>query len=275
MSRPPLLEISSAEMCKSLLSPVRVEVTEFLRSNGEATVSELAAMLCRSPELLYRHLDILMKSGLVVQTGYRKKGRHVERVYDVAADDIFLAFKGRGTPADNDAIVDMMGSFSRVIDRTIRRATAARLVDYEAMPRQLMIRYEMSWLTTGDLVQLHDLIARIKAIMDEGRKKRQGSVYRWMAVLCPFSEKSGSEKSRTKRTSAKKNSSTSRLAAADPQKSVASKTTRSARTGSVSLSRRVQGNPVGAQAVPSPRPKRKSDITLRKSFSNDKKTKDS
>lgn len=204
MSRPPILEISSAEMCKSLLSPVRLEVSEFLRSNGEATVSELAAMLCRPPELLYRHLDILVKAGVVVQTGYRKKGRHVERVYDLTADDIFLAFKGKGSPEDNDAVVEMMGCFSRIIDRTIRRATSARLVDYEAQPRQLMLRYEMSWLTTEDLEELHVLIARIKAIMDAGRKKRHGSVYRWLAVLCPFSEKSGSEKSSAGKTSARK-----------------------------------------------------------------------
>jgi|GEM_PF-3808553 len=266
MSRPSVLEISSAEMCKSLLSPVRVEVTEFLRSNGEATVSELAAMLCRPPELLYRHLDILVKTGLVVQTAYRKKGRHVERVYDVAADDIFLAFKGRGSPEDNDAIVDMMGSFSRVIDRTIRRATAARLVDYEAMPRQLMIRYEMSWLTTDDLVELHQLIARIKAIMDEGRKKRQGSIYRWMAVLCPFSEKTGSDQSTRKKTASKKDSA----AAGGLQKSVASRTTKNAREGAAAKSQRKREAPARRQAANTSRFKGRSGGTSKKSQRNAK-----
>jgi len=172
-----------------MLSPVRVEIAEFLRCNGEATIGELARMMCRSPEALYRHMDILVKAGLVVQTGYRKKGRHVERVFDLPADDYFLVFKDHGTREDNQVVVDTMGCFSRVLDRTVKRAAAARLFDFDAKPRNVLIRYEMSWLKREQVVELHSLVARVKEIMDDGRKDRTGTMYRWMAVLCPFAEK--------------------------------------------------------------------------------------
>lgn len=186
MSRPPLLEITDPSTWKAMLSPVRVELAELLRSNGEATIADLAKMLGRPPETLYRHIAILVEAGLVVEKGYRKKSRHVERVYDLAADDYFLAFKGHGGPAENEIVVDTMSCFSRVFDRTVKHAAAKRLFEFESRPRNVLIRYEMSWLTREDVAQLHDLVARAKEIMDRGRKSREGEVYRWLAVLCPF-----------------------------------------------------------------------------------------
>ena len=70
---------------RALNSPVRNAILQLLISSGPTTVPVIAEQLGRKPKSLYRHVDILLKAGLLVQTGVQPTGRRAAAEYGFQA----------------------------------------------------------------------------------------------------------------------------------------------------------------------------------------------
>jgi DNA-binding transcriptional ArsR family regulator len=60
-----LVLVDSTERWHAVGSPIRLQLLQLLEDGACWTVRALAAGLCRTPQALYRHLDILERAGLV------------------------------------------------------------------------------------------------------------------------------------------------------------------------------------------------------------------
>jgi len=194
-----------------LVSPARSEIAEALRLLGPCSVAEVAAAIDRPADTLYRHFDALRKAGFVIDAGLRKAGRNAEQVFDVVADDFVIDFPGASDAAENKAIYRTANSFLKAMGRTVRDTAAVRGLDPRPETRNISINYELSWLTPEKFQEVRALIRRLKAIMDEGKRAREGKLYMTLAIACPVTRrrnakpstragKAGAAKGKTKRS---------------------------------------------------------------------------
>lgn len=173
-----------------LMSPVRVEIAEGLRALGPCSVAELAELIDRPADSLYRHVDLLMQAGLVVQTGFRKAGRNNEQLIDVAAEDFRPAFADTTGDVENETMVETARTLLRAAERAVRDAADARELDFSTGPgRNYTINYELSWLTPESFQEIRRLVREIKRLMDEGKKRREGRLYLSLAIATPVVRK--------------------------------------------------------------------------------------
>jgi DNA-binding transcriptional ArsR family regulator len=186
--------VNSPELWELLVAPVRSEVGEALRLFGPCSVAEVAAALDRPADTLYRHIEALREAGFVRETGFRKNGRHTEQLFDVVADDFVVEFKdnaGKGVGAEGRAIVQTAESFAKTIVKAVKASAIAGELEFEERARNISINYELSWLTHEQYQQVRAIIRRLKEIMDDGKRRREGRLYMTLAIATPVTRKRG------------------------------------------------------------------------------------
>ena len=189
MSRPRSHPVTSPATWEILVSPARAEIVEAIRLLGPCSAAEIAESIGRHADTLYRHLDLLIEAGFVVEAGVRKGERNLERLFDVVADDFVIDFSDDAGAAENRAIVKTATSFLSAMNRAVRDSAEARELVFRREARNISINYELSWLRPEDYEEVRALIGRLKQIMDEGKTRRQGRLYMTLAMACPVTRK--------------------------------------------------------------------------------------
>lgn len=189
MSRPKSQSVTSPARWEILVSPARAEIVEAIRLQGPCSAAEIAESIGRHADTLYRHLELLIEAGFVVEAGVRKGERNMERLFDVVADDFVIDFDDDAGDAENRAIVKTASSFLSAMNRAVRDSADARELVFRRDARNISINYELSWLRPEDYEEVRALIGRLKQIMDEGKTRRQGRLYMTLAMACPVTRK--------------------------------------------------------------------------------------
>jgi len=189
MAKPKGIPITSPEQWSVLVAPVRLEIAEGLRCIGPCSVAELAALLDRPADTLYRHLELLQEAGFVVSAGYRKRGRHVEQLVALAADDIYIAFDPAASHDGNDATLQTARGFMRATERAVRDSAQAGQLVVGGPDGNVTVNYELGWLTDEAYREIRGLVHRIKAIMDQGKRRREGRLFLSLAIVTPVTRK--------------------------------------------------------------------------------------
>jgi len=201
MNRPAAHLVQSPKQWSVLIGAVRSEIAETLRLIGPCSVADIAAATARPADTLYRHLQLLQKAGFVKEAGFRKSGRHIEQLFDVTADDFVVDFKDNTGRAENRAIVRTANSFLKAMGRAVRDSAAAGVLDFQPDSRNISINYELSWLTPGQYQEVRALIRRLKQLMDEGKRHREGRLYMTLAISTPVTRRPRTNKKKTLRRS--------------------------------------------------------------------------
>ncbi len=191
MNRKPCHMVRSPEDWCVLVSPVRTEIVETLRLLGPCGAAEIANSLGRPADSLYKHIELLQKAGFVAEAGFRKGERNVEQLFDVVAEDFLIDFSDATGVAESKAIVTTVNSFSKAMVRAVRDSARARQLELQPEHRNLSINYELSWLTPEAFQELRGLVRRVKQLMDEGKKRREGRLYLSLVVATPVTRKRG------------------------------------------------------------------------------------
>jgi predicted transcriptional regulator len=171
-----------------LLAPARLEIVQALRCIGPCAVAELAAMVDRPADLLYRQLVLLEKAEFVTQAGTRKRGRHSERLYDVTADDFALGFRDLTDETSSRTLTQTVRTFchagAKEVEASIK-AGAIKLGDGQNM----VVNYELSWLTPEQFQDARALLYQVKQLLDAARPKRQGRPFVFVSVATPLTRR--------------------------------------------------------------------------------------
>lgn len=146
-------------------------------------------MIDRPADLLYRQLEKLKAAGFVVETGVRKRGRHAERLFDVAADDFGIDFQSASGDAEASALVATGRSLCTGAARTVEDSARAGALRINGADRNFVINYEVSWLSPPQYQRVRALMYQIKQLMDEARAQREGRLYMSMTVVAPVTRR--------------------------------------------------------------------------------------
>lgn len=189
MARPAVLWIKDPARWRVLLSPARMEILQALRCLGPASVAELATLVDRPADLLYRQLEKLKGAGIVVESGVRKRNRHAERLFDVAADDFAIDFDGLQGEPETAAIVETGRSFCTGAQRALEDSATAGALRIKGDDRNFVVNYELSWLTPEAFKRVRGLMYQVKQVMDESRGRGEGTLYVSVTVLAPVTRR--------------------------------------------------------------------------------------
>jgi len=183
--------IESPAVWSVLVAPVRAEIVEALRLLGPCSLAEIGDAINRPADSLYKHLQLLQEAGYVTQVGFRKGSRNVEQLVDVVADDFMINFRDDTGSDENKAIVTTANSFLKAVGRAVRDSAQARQLVFQADQRNIAINYELSWLTPEAFQEVRGLIHRLKQLMDDGKKRREGRLYMSLVVATPVTRRRG------------------------------------------------------------------------------------
>lgn len=185
MPRPPVLYIKSPKQWEVFLSPIRGEIAQALRCIGPCSASQLAQMVDRPADTLYRHIDQLKRAGFVIETGERKRGRHVERLFDVAADDFAMDFAEITRGEGRASVQKTARAFLGTVSKTVGDSLEAGALEMREAERNFVMNYELSRLTPERFKKARALMYQIKVLMDESRTRDEGALYCTLTVMCP------------------------------------------------------------------------------------------
>jgi predicted transcriptional regulator len=188
MSRPPVMKLDRVDQYKVLINPVRFEMFECMRALAPCTAAELARQMARAPDTLYPHLRKLIRIGVVVEAGRRKRGRHHETLFDLAADDVAFSHL-RGETAQR--VFAMLGEmFLRVARRSLQAALRQRLVQVTSDDRRnLIITSYFARLDENQFEEVRKLTRQILEILTAARSRSSGELYQCLNMVCPVRRK--------------------------------------------------------------------------------------
>lgn len=177
-----------------MMSPVRSEIAQAVTLLGRCSVAEIAAITNRPADTLYPHLGKLRRAGIVVEAGTRKRGRHVQSLYAMRATDFQPDFRGASGAVENRVGHRTASALLRAMDRTVRDAARAGALVTRAEGRNISMSYELGRLTPAMFTRLRGHLRAIKALMDEGKRRRTGTLYLAISVACPVVRRRGADR---------------------------------------------------------------------------------
>lgn len=183
--RPAVCFVTDPQRWSVLNSPIRLEICEMLRCIAPCSVAELAEALHRPADTLYRQLDQLEQAGFVRRVGFRKVGRHAEQLVDLTASDFRIDFEGVAPAAGGAAIVDTAKSAMHGMIAAMEGAATAGVLTAGRHTRNAALLYELSWLTPERFEELRSLLAKMKTLLDEGKRERTGDLYLTVGLASP------------------------------------------------------------------------------------------
>lgn len=175
----------------TMMAPVRSEIAQALTMLGEASIAEIAEVIDRPADTLYRHVAMLERAGVVVEGEPRRAGRHVERVYSMVAPDMQPDFSTATPRLENKVGYRTASALLKSMSRTVRDAAAAQILVTRPEGRNLSMTYELGRLTPAMYEELRGHLRAIKALMDRGKKQREGTLYLSITVACPVVRRRG------------------------------------------------------------------------------------
>lgn len=167
MSRDALFRIESAEQFEAIGSPVRLEMVEFFGSRGPMSVAEIAEALGRPADGLYHHLRKLEGAGIIREVGTRQRGKQIERVFDVSAEELRVA-------EDASQIVRIWRLISSHAERNLSLAIESGKIHFRGPDRNLAMRIETAQLDKEARGKVLEHLDAIRAIFSEARVEPKG-----------------------------------------------------------------------------------------------------
>lgn len=179
-----------------MTAPVRLEMLEALRLLGPCAIADIATMLDRPADALYRHMDKLVRLGVVRELEQRKVGRRLERVHDMVADHMHPGFRDGGSKAANQAYVHTVKVICKIAGRVSRDAAQGGQLKFGAEARNLLALAHHGWLTPTEFARVRELLMEVQDLLDAGRRRPDARLYLIASMLLPVVRKRGARRAR-------------------------------------------------------------------------------
>jgi DNA-binding transcriptional ArsR family regulator len=172
----------------ALGSAVRLQIADLLRSEGAASVRQLASLLGRSPESLHYHVRKLTEVGIVQVAGRRRVRSGFEAVYRLVAPEIRIDPMERSRPYLH-ALARSCAAMLRQTSRDYMRTVEGGSATLEGESRDLALRRHTVHLDPEGLARLNKLLDEIPHILRDHESSNGGQTFALTFVLTPLTGK--------------------------------------------------------------------------------------
>ena len=216
MPRPAVLTLSSPRAWSLILAPVRFEMLEAMRLCAPCAIAQVADILDRPADSLYRHMDKLVASGVVKRVGTRRSGRRTEQVYDLVADDIKPSFEGMSERQASKVYAKVMATILKILARTARDSARQGGLTGTQQKRHTAAFLEHAWLAPEDIPEFRARMMAFKSFLADKRTPGRGSLYLVTGIAMPVVRKRGARQKSPSKSLSKSPSTATRKQAAKP-----------------------------------------------------------
>jgi|JI10StandDraft_1071094.scaffolds.fasta_scaffold313588_2 DNA-binding transcriptional ArsR family regulator len=172
-----------------MAAPQRMQVIQACAAIGPCSIAEIAEHTGRAADSLYRHVGLLERHGLVVRAGSRKKGRHTERLYDLAADFLKMRLGKRLSPADRKLIHSTGAAISRGVVRELGRSLREADIYLDGPKENLFLTQQMVWFRPEDLKAFRAIVRALDRLSDRCRTPRGGVLFSTFLTAFPVPQR--------------------------------------------------------------------------------------
>jgi DNA-binding transcriptional ArsR family regulator len=173
---------------EALASPHRLEIVSALGEAEQASISDLARRLGRTPHSLYYHVKLLERAGVVRIADTKRRGRRDERIWTLAGERIALSVATR-SPASivkaSKAIDAMLRLTSRELSAALRRR--AERPDEKQPLIGTRMKARLGGKALRRVLGLMEEIGRV--VEDANRGAGSGRTFAVTLVLAPTEDK--------------------------------------------------------------------------------------
>ncbi len=172
------LELSAAQL-KCLASPACSDVLQALRSLGQASATELARSISRSPATVHYHLKSLLKCSLVREAFRRPAAKKPEAVFEIAASRLKFPKVDPGS-VEGELTRRAVAAGLRQVIRGYERAATAQM---DEGVRIQVLRAQIR-LKPADAKLFLEMIESASKFADEHRDE-ESALMHWSSVVYP------------------------------------------------------------------------------------------
>jgi DNA-binding transcriptional ArsR family regulator len=172
----------------ALCSPVRAAILESLLAFGPMPAREIAERVGRKVTLTHHHLGILVEAGMVAEGEKRKKGRHLERVFELIPEDFRFDFDAHPKVAAK-GIMRVARTFSRFTERMLGQSLKGGWTD--RMKEHATFRSETARLRPESALEVRAHLLEIRRIFERERLDKVGDPFQIFWSFFPLSEAKG------------------------------------------------------------------------------------
>ncbi len=158
--------IRNAGQFDAICSPVRAAILEMLLAFGPRPAREIALKIGRPVSLTHHHVGILISAGIVVEKEKVKRGRHLERIFELPFDDFRFDFDTNPKVAAK-GMLRLVKTFGRFTERMFGRSLQGGLT--ELMKEFATFRCETAHLSKDSILQVRGHLQAIRKIFERER----------------------------------------------------------------------------------------------------------
>lgn len=153
---------------------------------------ELAVWLDRAADGLYHHLRCLERAGLVRVDAVRQVGRHRERVYELASEELRFDVDP-STGRNTDGMLRLARAHLKRADRLLTDATEGGEVRLDRPAKNTHVRGDEAWLTDEELDRVDALLGELRAVFASAKRRRRGRLHAITVVMSPVVRRRGAD----------------------------------------------------------------------------------
>lgn len=165
---------------EALASSARQELVDTFAAHGPCSIADIAPLLGRTPESLYFHVRKLVKVGLLLEAGVRRRNKRDETVYATPGRRMALGIESM-TPRRRRALAAIVGASLRLLPGDIERGMSDPQAIMSGSRRTVYSARAKGWLSPDERARIAELFDEIESIM-AGARPRAGSSLSAVAI---------------------------------------------------------------------------------------------
>ena len=170
-----------------LASPVRREIWSYLRGQGPHTVAEIAKGMGRSQTSLYAHVEMMIRTGVIEQSGSKRSGKRHAAIYRAAVSENDIAYDGK-----NSQSVKASARYAAAVMRRANREVSDHLASGNANAkgknRDTYVLGARARLTKQQLAEVNNHIDAIERIVAMGDRTGKSDLVAVNIATCPLED---------------------------------------------------------------------------------------
>lgn len=182
----PKRRLLAAAQWSALRHPRRMEVMVTMEAHSRCSIAELASAMGCGAAGLYRHVQALVRAGLLRAAGRKSVGRRWTTIYTLGPAHAYRHYhapSGRGLREHGDLAAALARPAGRAY---LRGVLAQRGKPQSAARRKCLAMFERTWLDAASQAEARRLIQALYALVQRGRRARRGERFQISVMSAPL-----------------------------------------------------------------------------------------
>lgn len=157
--------VLDVEQIGALRSKLRAQIVDLIYNVGEMTAAQIGEELNQNQTTLYRHLDVLVDVGLLIEGEPVRSGKNTARVFEAPGKTLKYVEAENAPPEMLAAVGELIEYELKLAGKETARAYTANSCTSRVPSAHLKYASATGWLSAEERTRVNDLLDEINAIV--------------------------------------------------------------------------------------------------------------